>query len=170
LPFGPNKRWLGDSLAGKVIGGWQMSGLFIAQSGVPLNITGNGTLLNTPGTTAYANANGEQKVLGGLGPGLLYFDPNVYSLPAANVQGNMKRNGGPEGPGFWEIDAALFKRFAIGASRYAEFRVDAFNVTNSVRWGNPGTGYSTSTGNTFGQITATTGGQRSVRFGGRFAF
>ena len=82
----------------------------------------------------------------------------------------MKRNSGPEGPGFWEIDAALFKRFVIGGSRYAEFRVDAFNVTNSVRWGNPGTGFSTATGNTFGQITGTTGGQRTMRFGARIAF
>jgi hypothetical protein len=172
LPFGPGKRWMTDSVAGKVIGGWQISGLFIAQSGTPLNITGNNTLINTPGNTAYPNANGEQKVLGGLGPGLLYFDPAVYSLPAANVQGNMKRNGGPDGPGFWEIDAALFKRFAIGASRYAEFRVDAFNVTNSVRWGNPNTAYATGTGNTFGQITgvATGSGPRSLRFGGRIAF
>ncbi len=172
LPMGPGKRWMTDSVAGKVIGGWQISGLFIAQSGTPLNITGNGTLLNTPGNTAYANANGEQKVLGGLGPGLLYFDPAAYSLPAANVQGNMKRNGGPEGPGFWEIDAALFKRFGIGASRYAEIRVDAFNVTNSVRWGNPNTGYATGTGNTFGQITgvATGSGPRTLRFGGRIAF
>ncbi len=172
LPMGPGKRWMTDSVAGKVIGGWQISGLFIAQSGTPLNITGNNTLINTPGNTAYANANGEQKVLGGLGPGLLYFDPAAYSLPAANVQGNMKRNGGPEGPGFWEIDAALFKRFGIGASRYAEFRVDAFNVTNSVRWGNPNTGYATGTGNTFGQITgvATGSGPRTLRFGGRIAF
>lgn len=170
LPFGPRKRWMSDSTLGRMIGGWQISGLFIAQSGTPLNITGNGTLLNTPGNTAFANVNGEHKVLGGLGPGLLYFDPSVYSLPAAGLQGNMTRNSGPEGPGFWQIDAALFKRFAIGASRYAEVRVDSFNVTNSVRWGNPGTGYSTSTGNTFGQITGTTGGQRSVRFGGRFAF
>ena len=172
LPLGPGKRWMTDSVAGRVIGGWQISGLFIAQSGTPLNITGNGTLLNTPGNTAYPNANGEQKVLGGLGPGLLYFDPTVYSLPAANVQGNMTRNGGPEGPGFWEIDAALFKRFGIGASRYAEFRVDAFNVTNSVRWGNPNTAYATGTGNTFGQITgvATGSGPRSLRFGGRIAF
>ncbi len=170
LPWGPHKRWMSDSTLGKIVGGWQVSGLFIAQSGTPLNITGNATLLNTPGSTAFANANGEQTVLGGLGPGLLYFDPAVYSLPAAGVQGNMKRNSGPEGPGFWEVDAALFKRFAIAGSRYAEFRVDAFNVTNSVRWGNPGTGYSTSTGNTFGQITGTTGGQRSLRFGARFAF
>ena len=76
-----------------------MSGIFVAQSGTPLNITGNGTLLNTPGNTAFANLNGENTVLGGLGPGRLYFDPTVYSLPAAGVQGNMTRNSGPEGPG-----------------------------------------------------------------------
>ena len=25
----------------------------------------------------------------------------------------MKRNCGPEGPGFWQLDGALFKRFQI---------------------------------------------------------
>ena len=99
-----------------------------------------------------------------------YFDPTVYSLPAASAQGNMRRNSGPEGPGFWQLDGALFKRFTISGSRYAEFRVDAFNVTNSVRWGNPDTGFSIATGNTFGQITGTTGSQRTLRFGGRFVF
>jgi hypothetical protein len=170
LPWGPGKRWMKDSTVGKIIGGWQVSGLFSAQSGTPLNITGNGTLLNTPGNTAYANLTGENTVLGGLGPGRLYFDPTVYSLPAAGVQGNMTRNSGPEGPGFWNIDMSLFKRFQMGGGRYAEVRVDSFNATNSVRWGNPGTGYSTATGNTFGQITGTNGSQRSFRFGARFAF
>ena len=78
-------------------------------------------------------------MLGGLGQGNLYFDPSVYSQPAAGVQGNMKRNSGPEGPGFWELDGSLFKKFNVGGSRYAEVRVDAYNVTNSVRWGNPNT-------------------------------
>jgi hypothetical protein len=43
-------------------------------------------------------------------------------------------------------------------------------VTNSVRWANPNTGFSTATGTNFGQITNTTGAQRQVRFGGRFVF
>jgi hypothetical protein len=170
LPFGPRKRWMNEGVTSKVLGGWQVSGLFVAQSGQALTIGGNGTLLNTPGNTAFVNLNGDNKVLGGLGPGLLYFDPTVYSLPAAGVQGNMKRHSGPEGPGFWQLDGALFKRFQISASKYAEFRVDAYNVTNSVRWANPNTGFSTATGNNFGQITATTGSQRQIRFGGRFAF
>ena len=58
----------------------------------------------------------------------------------------------------------------IGGARYGEFRVDAYNVTNSVRWANPSTGFSTATGNTFGTITGTTGGQRTVRFGARIVF
>jgi hypothetical protein len=169
LPWGPNKKWLSNGVVGKVIGGWQVSGIYTAQSGAPLNIGGHPGL-NTPGNTAFINLNGENTVLGGLGPGNLYFDPTVYSAPAIGVQGNMTRNSGPEGPGFWQLDSSLFKRFAVGGSRYAEFRIDAYNVTNSVRWGNPNTGFSTATGNTFGQINGTTGGQRSVRFGGRFVF
>ena len=82
----------------------------------------------------------------------------------------MKRHAGPDGPGFWQLDMSLFKRFAVGSARYAEIRVDAYNVPNAVRWGNPATGYSTATGNTFGQITGSPGGQRSVRFGARFVF
>ena len=170
LPWGPGKKWLSDGVLGKVIGGWQLSGLLVVQSGQALTIGGNGTLLNTPGNSAFVNANGDQKVLGDKGPGLLYFDPTVYSLPAAGVQGNMKRHSGPDGPGFWNLDSSLFKRFAMGGTKYAEFRIDAYNVTNSVRWANPNTTYSTAAGNTFGQITGTSGSQRSLRFGGRFAF
>ncbi len=170
LPWGPGKKWMSESTLGKIVGGWQLSGLFIAQSGQPLTIGGNGTLLNTPGNSAFVDLNGSNTVLGGLGPGQLYFDPSVYSLPAPDVQGNMKRNSGPDGPGFWQLDMSLFKRFSVGGSRFAEFRIDAFNATNSVRWGNPTTGYSVATGNTFGQITGTNGGQRSLRFGGRFVF
>lgn len=172
LPWGPGKRWMSDGMLGRIAGGWQVSGMFQAQSGRPLNITGDGTRYNTPGNQAYPDVNGGHKVLGGLGPGQLYFDPTVYSLPAAGTNGNMTRNGGPDGPGFWQLDGALFKRFAIGQARFAEFRVDVFNVTNSPRWNNPGTGYNTASGNTFGQITSIMDGSssRSFRFGGRIVF
>ncbi|HXW08139.1 MAG TPA: TonB-dependent receptor [Vicinamibacterales bacterium] len=170
LPWGPGQRWLSSGVLGRVIGGWQLSGVFVAQSGVPLTITASDALLNTPGNTAFASLNGDHRILGGLGPGQLYFDPSVYSQPAAGTQGTLRRNTGPEGPGFWSLDGSLVKRVQIGAGRYAEFRVDAYNVPNAVRWGNPSTGFSTAAGNTFGQITGTTGGQRSVRFGGRFVF
>ena len=171
LPWGPRKRWLKEGALAQVIGGWQLSGIFVAQSGTPLSITASGTLFNTPGNSAYADLIGTEKILGGLGPGLLYFDPTAYAQPANGTQGNMKRNSGPEGPGYWNVDMSLFKRFSVGERRYAEIHVDAYNAPNAVRWGNPNTGFSANpTGNTFGQIGGTTGGQRSLRFGARFVF
>jgi hypothetical protein len=170
LPWGPHKKWLNEGVLANIIGGWQLSNIYIAQSGVPLSITASGTLLNTPGNTAYADLVGTQKILGGLGPGNLYFDPAAYAQPANATQGNLTRNEGPEGPGFWELDTSLFKRFSVGQRRYAEIHVDMYNTTNSVRWGNPNTGFSTNAGNTFGQVTGTTGGQRTMRFGFRFVF
>ena len=111
-------------------------------------------------------------MLGGLGPGKLYFDPAVYSLPAAGVQGNMKRNSGPEGPGFWQLDMSLFKRFSVGGTPLRRVPRRRLQRNQLRALGQPGTGYSTAAGNTFGQITGTAGqtGQRSLRFGGRFVF
>jgi len=177
LPWGPNKKWLNEGLLGKIIGGWQISNIFVAQSGTPLSITASTTLFNTPGNggnqTAYADLVGTQTILGGLGPGKLYFDPKAYAQPANATQGNLTRNEGPEGPGFWELDSSLFKRFAVGGKRYAEIHVDMYNTTNSVRWGNPNTGFSAATtGNTFGQIggIAAGSGPRTIRFGARYVF
>jgi hypothetical protein len=166
LPVGPNRRWLNEGVASQVLGGWQLSGIFAAYSGTPLNI-GASYALNTPGNAAWANLVGEQRILGGLGPGKLYFDPTAYATPSTATLGNMTRNSGPEGPGWWQIDASLFKRFHFGTGRFIEARVDSFNVTNSVRWGNP----NTTVGNAqFGIINGTNGGQRSFRFGGRLVF
>jgi hypothetical protein len=182
LPWGPKKRWLNEGMLGKIIGGWELSGLYIWQSGQALTIGGSTSALNTPGNSAFANLNGTQSVLApapgstipasafGLGPGLLYFDPSVYSLNGTNLEGNMQRHSGPDGPAFWQLDNSLFKRFMLSGSKYFEVRVDAYNTTNSVRWANPNTGFSAASGTTFGQITNVTGSQRSFRFGARFAF
>ena len=74
------------------------------------------------------------------------------------------------GQGYFGTDMGLSKSWSITEHQALKFAWEVFNVTNSVRWGNPNTGFSTAAGNTFGQIAGTTGGQRSIRFGGRFAF
>ena len=170
LPWGPNKPWLGTGTLGKIIGGWQVSGLLDAQSGQALTIGGSTSLINTPGNSAFVNLNGQNKVLGNEGPGLLYFDPTVYSLPAADAQGNRRATPGRMGPASGSSTCRCSSKFSVGGPRYAELRVDAYNVPNAVRWANPNTTFSTSSGNTFGQITATNGSQRSLRFGLRFTF
>ena len=160
LPF-KKEGWLGT-----VANGWQISGLFTAQSGVALDITMDGALLNTPGNTQRPDLNGEAEILGGVGTGELWFDTSAFSAPAAGTFGNLTRAGaGVNAPGYVNLDASLVKRFDIG-NKFAEFRVDAFNVTNSLHPNNPNTTFGSAT---FGQITGAFD-PRLIRFGLRFVF
>lgn len=149
-----------------ILGGWQVSGIFAAYSGTPINFTSTAPL-RAPGNTQRPNLNGEPKVLGAIGPGQLYFDTSVFSAPAENTWGNMKRNSSINGPGFWNVDASLVKRFKVNDRIAAELRADAFNAFNHPRFGNPNGAFGSAT---FGQVTGTAGNPRLVRFGARVTF
>jgi hypothetical protein len=168
LPFLRNAR----GVAAAVLGGWQVSGIFVAQSGTPVDIRG-GSALRAPGNLQRPNLNGEHRVIGDIGPGQQYFDTSVYSASPQNTFGNMVRNGGPRGPGYVNLDASLVKRIRVSERVATELRVDAFNATNTPHFSNPGRDFGTAT---FGQVTGTIGtdqggtGPRLVRFGVRVTF
>ena len=52
--------------------------------------------------------------------------------PAFGTLGDLGRSS-VQGPDFWEIDMSLTRGFRIRESMRMEFRLDAFNVTNSFR-------------------------------------
>jgi hypothetical protein len=168
LPFGRDGRWARTGPASWIVGGWQISGLFTAQSGTPINFTASGATLRAQGNTQRANVNGAPAVLGGIGPGNLWFDTSVFSFPADDTFGNVPRNALLDGPWFVNLDAALAKWFTIRGDAKAEFRVDAFNVANRPQFANP----NGELGNArFGQITGTLAAtERTIRFGVRVLF
>jgi hypothetical protein len=108
---------------------------------------------------------GTPEVFGDIGPGHKYFDTSVFSTPAQDTWGNMKRNDSIDGPGFWNVDASLVKRFTFGKVN-AELRADAFNLTNTPHFNNPNGSFGQAT---FGEINSSFG-QRLVRFGARLIF
>ncbi|MBI4475835.1 MAG: TonB-dependent receptor, partial [Acidobacteria bacterium] len=81
LPFGPQGRWLQSGPASWVLGGWQVSGIVTAQSGTPINFTTSSASLRLPGNTQRPDASGTPNVLGGIGPGNLWFETSVFSAP-----------------------------------------------------------------------------------------
>jgi carboxypeptidase family protein/TonB-dependent receptor-like protein len=167
LPVGPDRRWLKDGPLSQVLGGWQISGIFSAQSGSPIAITMSAATLNAPGNTQRPDVNGTPAVLGAVGPGALWFDTSVFSSPPANTFGNSLRNGVLDGPSYVNLDATLAKLFSVARVK-GEFRVDIFNITNTPHFQNPN---GTFLGATFGQITSTVAGsERSMRFGFRVTF
>jgi hypothetical protein len=166
LPWKTNGGY--GSIGRAIINDWQVNGTLGIFSGTPLTVTASGAVLNTPGNTQTADLVGEVRKLGGIGSSGLYYDPDAWAQPQGVRFGNTERNQF-YGPGGWNLDMSLFRAFPIGDTRRLEFRVEAFNVTNTPVFGNP-TGSVTS-GN-FMRILGTQGAyvERQVRLGLRFAF
>jgi hypothetical protein len=168
LPFGPERKWLRDGPLSQILGNWQLSGIFSAQSGSPIGITMSNANLNAPDNTQRPNVSGTPTVPGGIGPGVQWFDTSVFSSPANNTFGNGTRNGIIDGPKYVNLDATIAKLFSFGRGIKGEVRADIFNITNTPHFNNPG-GTFLATG--FGQITSTVAGsERSMRFGFRMMF
>jgi len=168
LPFGPERKWLRDGALSHILGGWQMSGIFAAQSGSPINITMSAATLNAPGNTQRPNVSGTPAVPGGIGPGNQWFDTSAFSSPPPNTWGNAVRNDTLDGPKYVNLDATIAKLFSFPHNVHGEFRVDIFNITNTPHFNNPNGTY-LATG--FGQITSTVAGsERTMRFGLRVLF
>jgi hypothetical protein len=71
-------------------------------------------------------------------------------------------------PGYWAWDEAVSRQFQITEGQRLEIRAEAFNVTNSLRRGNPGTNYNQA--NNFGIIRSSNGGPRITQFAVKYVF
>jgi hypothetical protein len=165
LPAGRGHAHFNSGVSDAVLGGWRITGLISAVSGLPFPVEANGGTLNTPGTQQTATITGGFHVLHGIGSGHQWFDPTAFSQPTgctatpctpANVGlGNTGRNQF-RGPGYVQNNVSLAKKFALFHERTAlEMRIDAFQLTNSPEFAIPNA-TSISAAN-FGQVTSTLG-------------
>ena len=173
LPLGADRRWLRDGAASHILGGWQLSGFFTVQSGLPINFTANGNNLHAPGNTQRPNVTGTPKVLGNVGAGSFWFDTSVFSAAVPDTWGTARRNAVLDGPKYVDLDATVAKLFSFSSTVKGEFRVDILNLLNTPHFDRPSGNFDSTN---FGQITAvldSNGGppdQRSMRFGFRLMF
>jgi hypothetical protein len=117
--------------------GWRLSGIFRKSSGDWLTIpAGDDRALNDlDGQNAdqlLPNPYGDRSSLTN------YLNPAAFALPALGTIGNMAPRN-IEGPGYWGLDMALSRTFQFREAQKMEARFEAFNVTNSLRRGNPDT-------------------------------
>ena len=169
LPFGHGHAWMTHGLGDEVLGGWKLSGIISAVTGLPFTVQDASGKLNTPGTTQTGTLNGTFHKLGGIGASSPWFDPTMFSVPAGcsnqnpctnPVLGNTGRNQF-RGPGYIQDNLSIFKRFTVFRESGLEVRVDAFQLSNTPQFGLPNSGNITAAN--FGTITSTLGsGQGSV--------
>jgi hypothetical protein len=148
----------GHGVAGKLLGGWNISGITRFTTGFPITLTedDDNSLCGCSGADV-PNYDGQKiHYLDPRKPGNLYFDPSPFSPESLGVTGNAKRRFF-HGPGINNWDLALHKNTLIGERMALEFRAEFFNVFNHAQFTNPVGEINGS----FGQVT----GARDGRIG-----
>jgi hypothetical protein len=166
LPFGRGKRFLGGAgtLANGFIGGWQAQSIVNYRSGLPFTPSVSRDVANTGVGGQRPNRLGDGELEN---PTIdAWFDKTAFVVPPDFTFGNSGR-GILRGDHQWNVDASLFKRFAITGSQTLEFRAEAFNLLNSVYFDLPNTAVDTATG---GRITGTSNNARTLQFGLKLIF
>lgn len=178
----PSRRNTGStlqsSIANYLAGGWQFSGIAIARTGLPVNVTvarsaasvpdGNSASPQRPNLVPYASLIPPS----GRTPGR-WINPAAFTTPANGTFGNAPRNP-LRGPGAWQLDAAIEKALYPSERFIPTFRAEGYNLLNHAQYGLPATNFSA--GN-FGQITSQltpgatgTGTQRVFQMSLRLSF
>jgi hypothetical protein len=149
----------------RLLSGWTFSSIVTARSGAHLTpSTGSDVALNgiflasgtfpVPQRPAIVNSDlsaANQGASCSPGPCVSWLNPASFALPPAGTLSGTGV-GVIVGPGFWEWDQTAVRQFRVTEATHIELRLEAFNVTNSERLGNPGVTYSSSS--TFGKITS----------------
>jgi Carboxypeptidase regulatory-like domain len=167
LPLGPGKPWLNGTSAFNryVIGGWQVDGIAVLQSGLPFTVTTASGPTNT-------GAGGRADVVPGVArypsnPYVnLWFNPAAFTTPQPFNWGNAGRNilNGPRAANF---DFTAEKKFLFSEARQLWFRAEFFNAFNHPQFSIPA---STIGATGVGTISSTARPSRQIQFALKLLF
>jgi hypothetical protein len=165
LPWGRNRRWgqFRNSALDLLLGNWQVSGIQVLQSGLPLTVTlGGPTVLNL-GSDRVGRPDliGDPELPGSQRTVERWFNTDAFTIPGPPPQafGN-SGVGVVRGPGLAKFDFSLAKKIALDESRYFQFRTELFNAFNHPAFGPPDIRRESST---FGRILSA-GDARIIQF------
>ena len=153
----------GDDIASKLIGGWQVSGVFTLRSGQAvtprLTQDRSQTFLladrpNIIGDWKAANPDPTQ-----------WWNKAAFALPPALSFGNAG-TGVLVGPGLKQLDLSLGKNFRLNEARRFEFRAEFFNFTNHPNFYRPETAFDNAN---FGVVSQALE-SRQIQFGLKFVY
>ncbi len=138
LPVGPGKHYGGNTqgAAGKLLGGWQVSGIVTLRTGFPSTATIPSSNLNAGESIVpradvlkpdYGNVPSSQRSIN------FWFDPTAFAIPRYRY-GTAQRNTLWQ-PGLRNWDVAIQKNTDIRETLRLEFRWEMFNALNHPNWG-----------------------------------
>jgi hypothetical protein len=189
LPYGRGRMWGASApfVMQELLGGWQVTAINSASSGLPVNITYSPNsfqqvsplLVQRPNLTGNPvipkskriKINGNQNLAALQNPVFGLSGSAVLSLPDVNhPYGSAGRNSVRFDP-FYQLDLGLHKNFPLYPEGTSfDFRVEAFNLLNQTNYAFPQSGYSP-TSSSFGVVAAgSTFPARILQFAGKIIF
>ena len=172
LPFFQSAK----GFAGQVLGGWQLNGSLIWQTGLPFTVTDSTSTSGVIGlSTERPNLTGASlftpsKTVGSTGQ---YLNPAAFALPASSASGSTALGTEPRnvdyGPRQSVVNMSLFKTFRLTERFNLQFRTEVFNLPNHPVFGNPNTTFGNAN---FGTITQLAGpyNPRQIQFALKLLF
>jgi len=152
------------------LGGWQLNGILVLQTGAPLTIvTGFDNSFSGIGNDRVDVVGNPNLTSGGSRGARVqkWFNTAAFTANAPGTFGALGRNT-LLGPGYADFDLSIFKAFPMPFSERhkIEFRAECFNSLNRVNLGNPTTSFSSGL---FGRITGASD-PRILQLGLRYSF
>ena len=170
LPFGQGRTVGLHGVADEALGGWRLTGVFQAHSGVPFTPTvGSADESNSQAAQCYCSFSWFPNVVGN--PKLSHptinewFNTAAFAVPSPNTFGDARRDM-LRGPTWRDVDLSLGKTFWLGEGFHLEVRADAFDSLNNPNFGQPSAGV----GVAGAGIITYANTSREIQLGGRFTF
>lgn len=176
LPFGRGKTFGGGSsgLVDALIGGWEVTGIFAARSGLAFTTT----------TTAFPrgfNFNSPAALVGSVVPQgslhddltnktIQYFNDPTAALAALRFphHGEIGNRNILRGPAFWNLDTAVLKNIKMPwEGQRIQLRWESYNALNHNSFALPNASFTSAA---FGQVTASSSTPREMQFAIRYEF
>jgi hypothetical protein len=178
-----------SGFVGKVLGGWQISGIAQYQTGLPCSVAsandfagvGLDSTFSCGVNGQYWVVNGNPKIIGTFGTTGQWFattNPDgtpIFTKPTAGTFNTQHVRNMIFQPGFENWNMGLFKKINVTERVDLQFRAEAFNVWNHPNWcGASGCSGGTNIGlnptsSTFGKVT-TKGSERNLQLSLRAEF
>ncbi len=165
IPFLKGNR----TIAHRLLGNWDLSGMNQWQSGAPFSIR------NTAEIAGVGTGSGNQFWNQVSDPGdvqrtpfttsAVWFNRNAFARPANGTWGLQPRNG-LMNPGFWAFDVGLRKNFPVAEKQRLQMRFEFFNILNHPNWNGAN---SNPTSAQFGLVTSK-GGSRTIQLAVKYIF
>lgn len=143
----------------KVLGGWELGSIITLQEGRPFHVDAGRDRSLTAVRHDRSQVVGDPALPSNRSRGekiLHWFDADAFALAAEGSFGNSGRNN-LQGPGLFNLDVSLRKKFSINERHSVDFRVDFFNLPNNPNFGTPRRG--SATDRRLGQITGAGSGR-----------